>query len=92
MTQRFERRLPNTSYGVHDAKASAEAGGMTLEELERCFLQALRLWSLCWRGILHGVYGKPGQRVGSGSHAKVGQRTEKRGYRTGSPRPRPYPG
>ena len=26
MTQRFERRLPNTSYGVHDAKASAEAG------------------------------------------------------------------
>src|SRR5204863_9691257 len=36
MTQRFERRLPNTSYGIHDAKASAEAGGMTLEELERC--------------------------------------------------------
>ncbi len=41
MTQRFERRLPNTSYGVHDAKASAEAGGMTLEELERCFIQAV---------------------------------------------------
>src|SRR6266700_2169260 len=29
MTQRFERRLPNTSYGVHDATAAAEAGGMT---------------------------------------------------------------
>jgi transposase len=41
MTQRFERRLPNTSYGVNDAKASAEAGGMTLEELERCFIQAV---------------------------------------------------
>jgi len=41
MTQRFERRLPNTSYGVHDAQASAEAGGMTLEELERCFMQAV---------------------------------------------------
>src|SRR5438105_11297387 len=41
MTQRFERRLPNTSYGVHDAKAAAEAGGMTLEELERCFIQAV---------------------------------------------------
>jgi hypothetical protein len=41
MTQRFERRLPNTSYGVNDAQASAEAGGMTLEELERCFIQAV---------------------------------------------------
>ncbi len=41
MTQRFERRLPNTSYGVHDAKTAAEAGGMTLEELERCFIQAI---------------------------------------------------
>src|SRR6266567_1593547 len=41
MTQRFERRLPNTSYGVHDAKAAAQAGGMTLEELERCFYQAV---------------------------------------------------
>jgi transposase len=41
MTQRFERRLPNISYGVNDAKASAEAGGMTLEELERCFIQAV---------------------------------------------------
>jgi Mu transposase, C-terminal len=41
MTQRFERRLPNTSYGVNDAKASAEAGGMTLEELERCFIAAI---------------------------------------------------
>src|SRR5262249_58543306 len=40
MTQRFERRLPNTSYGIHDAEASAEAGGMTPEELERCFIQA----------------------------------------------------
>src|SRR5256714_14573059 len=41
MTQRFERRLPNTSFGVHDAKRAAEAGGMTLEELERCFIQAV---------------------------------------------------
>jgi len=41
MTQRFERRLPNTSYGVHDARSAAEAGGMTLEELECCFYQAI---------------------------------------------------
>jgi hypothetical protein len=41
MTQRFERRLPNTSYSVHDAEAAAQAGGMTLEELERCFYQAV---------------------------------------------------
>jgi hypothetical protein len=41
MTQRFERRLPNTSYGVHDATTAAEAGGMTLDELERYFLQAV---------------------------------------------------
>jgi hypothetical protein len=41
MTQRFERRLPNTSYGVHDATTAAEAGGMTLEELERYFMQAI---------------------------------------------------
>src|SRR5713226_4243526 len=41
MTQRFERRLLNTSYGVHDAETAAQAGGMTLEELERCFYQAI---------------------------------------------------
>src|SRR5713101_2006531 len=41
MTQRFERRLPNTSYGVHDATTAAEAGSMTLEELERYFIQAV---------------------------------------------------
>jgi transposase len=41
MTQRFERRLPNTSYGVNSAQTSAQAGGMTLEELERCFYQAV---------------------------------------------------
>jgi len=41
MTQRFERRLPNTSHGVHDAETAAQAGGMTLEELERCFYQAI---------------------------------------------------
>jgi len=41
MTQRFERRLPNTSYGVHDAQTAAQTGGMTLEELERCFYQAI---------------------------------------------------
>jgi transposase len=41
MTQRFEKRLPNTSYGVHDAETAAQAGAMTLEELERCFYQAI---------------------------------------------------
>jgi hypothetical protein len=41
MTQRFEKRLPNTSYGVHDAETAAQAGGMTLEEVERCFYQAI---------------------------------------------------
>jgi transposase len=41
MTQRFERRLPNTSFGIHDAQKAAEAGGMTLEELERYFLRAI---------------------------------------------------
>jgi hypothetical protein len=41
MTQRFERRQPNTSHGVNNAKEAAEAGGMTLEELERCFFQAI---------------------------------------------------
>src|SRR5437773_11478589 len=41
MTQRFERRLPNTSYGVHDAEAAAIAGAMTLEELERYFYRAI---------------------------------------------------
>ncbi len=41
MTQRFERRLPNTSFGVHDAQKAAEAGAMTLEELERYFIRAI---------------------------------------------------
>jgi transposase len=41
MTQRFERRMPNTSYGVHDAQAAALAGGLTLEALERAFVQAI---------------------------------------------------
>src|SRR5438270_1854262 len=41
MTQRFEKRLPGTSYGVHDAETAAQTGGMTLEELERCFYQAI---------------------------------------------------
>src|SRR5712692_5832902 len=41
MTQRFERRLPNTSHGIHDAEAAAIAGAMTLEELERCFFRAI---------------------------------------------------
>ncbi|GAC1643440.1 MAG: hypothetical protein NVS4B9_35690 [Ktedonobacteraceae bacterium] len=41
MTQRFERRLPNTSYGVHDAQKAAEAGAMTLEELERYFIRSI---------------------------------------------------
>src|SRR5579859_943528 len=41
MTQRFEKRLPNSSYGVHDVETAAQAGGMTLEELERCFYQAI---------------------------------------------------
>src|SRR5260370_36563218 len=41
MTERYEKRLPNSSYGVHDAEAAAQAGGMTLEALERCFYQAI---------------------------------------------------
>jgi hypothetical protein len=41
MTQRFERRLPNTSHGVHDAQAAAQAGAVTLEELERYFFRAI---------------------------------------------------
>jgi hypothetical protein len=41
MTERFEKRLPNSSYGVHDAETAAQEGGMTLEELERCFYQAI---------------------------------------------------
>lgn len=41
MTQRFERRLPNTSSGVHDAEVAAQAGAMTLEELERSFFRAI---------------------------------------------------
>ncbi len=41
MTQRFERRLPNTSHGIHDAQAAAQAGAMTLEELERYFFRAI---------------------------------------------------
>ena len=41
MTQRFERRLPNTSHGIHDAEAAAKAGAMTLEELERYFYRAI---------------------------------------------------
>src|SRR5437588_65140 len=41
MTQRFERRLPNTSHGIHDAQAAAKAGAMTLEELERYFYRAI---------------------------------------------------
>jgi transposase len=41
MTERFEKRLPNSSYGVYDAETAAQTGGMTLEDLERCFYQAI---------------------------------------------------
>jgi hypothetical protein len=41
MTQRFERRLPNTSHGIHDAEVAAREGAMTLEELERYFFRAI---------------------------------------------------
>ena len=41
MTQCFERRLPNTSFGIHDGHKAAEAGGMTLEELECYFIRAV---------------------------------------------------
>src|SRR5260370_4989846 len=41
MTQRFERRMPNTSYGVHDAQQAALAGGPTPERPERAFFPAL---------------------------------------------------
>ena len=41
MTQCFERRLPNTSFGIHDAQKAAEAGGITLEELEGYFIRSI---------------------------------------------------
>jgi hypothetical protein len=41
MTQCFERRLPNTSFGIHDAQIAAQAGGMTLEELECYFIRSI---------------------------------------------------
>jgi len=41
MTQRFERRLPNSSHGIHNAEEAASAGAMTLEELERYFFRAI---------------------------------------------------
>ena len=41
MTQRFERRLPNTSHGSPSAEAAAQAGAMTLEELEGYLLRAI---------------------------------------------------
>jgi transposase len=41
MTQCFERRLPNTSFGIHNAQKAAEAGGMTLEELECYFIRSI---------------------------------------------------
>src|SRR6266567_7773416 len=41
MTQRYARRLPTTSHGIHDAEAAAKAGTMTLEELERYFHRAI---------------------------------------------------
>jgi hypothetical protein len=41
MTQRFERRLSNTSHGINDAQAAAQAGTITLEELERYFYRAI---------------------------------------------------
>ena len=41
MTQCFERRLPNTSFGIHDAQQAAEAGDMTLEELEGYFIRSI---------------------------------------------------
>src|SRR2546422_9673600 len=40
MTQRFERRLPNTAFGVHDAHKAAEAGGEKQVEVERNFYPA----------------------------------------------------
>src|SRR5256885_15122581 len=41
MTQRFERRLPNTSHGSPSAEAAAQAGAMTREELEGYLLRAI---------------------------------------------------
>src|SRR3989449_8656439 len=41
LTQRFERRLPNTSHGIHDAQAAAQAGAITLGKLERYFFRAI---------------------------------------------------
>ncbi len=41
MTQRYARRLPNTSHGIYDFQTSTSAGTMTLEELERYFFRAI---------------------------------------------------
>src|SRR5262249_6184652 len=78
MTQRFERRRPKTSSGVHDAPASAEAGGMTLAELERCFMQAVvddyqQAWDPLRRQRRTGLWG---QAVGaSGGPTNLGSPT-----------------
>ena len=57
MTERFEKRLPNTSYGVHDAETAAQAGGMALEELERCFYTD---WGVVGRCRMNGKNGCAG--------------------------------
>jgi hypothetical protein len=58
MTQRFERRLPNTSFGVYDAEAAAQAGAMTLEELERYFFRAIvDDYQQSWDGLRRHVRG-----------------------------------
>jgi hypothetical protein len=41
MTQRYARCLPNPSHGSHSAEAAAQAGAITLEELEGYFLRAI---------------------------------------------------
>src|SRR5260370_1654390 len=41
MTQRFEGGVAEGAFGVNSAQKAAEAGGMTLEELERYFIRAI---------------------------------------------------
>jgi transposase InsO family protein len=53
MTERFERRLPGTSYGVHDAETAAQAGGMTNEEEQALGDQLFTALGLPLRGHWH---------------------------------------
>src|SRR5216110_2858980 len=73
MTQRFERRLPDTRHGIHDAEAAARAGAMTLEELERYFYRAIvddyqQSWDGLPRQIRSVLWEEAVREVGDATH------------------------